>query len=366
MRTGKKNIALIIPGGIGTGNNNIGVPVLERIVKLLATDFNVTVFSLFKVNPSYKQTDFTLISLPGKNSFLKIIKLIYIFSRHHRKKKFLVVHGFWALPSGFFAVIIGKIFRIKSAVSILGGDAISLPEINYGQLQRWLPRKVIMWTLQNAGEVISLTDYLAKNLRVLGLQRDIKIIPWGIDIDTFKFQPKVVRQPVRFLHIANLSPVKDQITLLKAFKIICAKVPSMLTIIGEGSLEPQIKQLVKELGLQEHVRFLGVLPYEELPVHYAQANFLLHTSLSEGQSEVVTEAMSSGVIVCGTNVGLIYDLPTCSLGVPVKNFEMLGQEVLKLLADSPRQDAIRKNALTWSTLHSIHWTVGKMTELYSN
>jgi glycosyltransferase involved in cell wall biosynthesis len=360
----KGAIAIIIPGGIGTGHNNIGVPVMERIVKLLSLDFQITVFSLFKINPDYRQDAFELVSIHGSSSLIKVLKFVGLFFRHHRKKNFTIIHGFWTLPGGFLAVAIGKLFKIKSIVSVLGGDAISLPEINYGQLQKKSSRRLILWTLRNADEVICLTEYLVNNLKRFGLVRDIKIIPWGIDTDAFKFKEEAVHQPVRFLHIANLSPVKDQSTLIKSFKIIHDKVSSGLTIIGEGILEPEVKLLVKSLKLEEHVKFLGLLPYEDLPVHYQQADILLHTSLSEGQSEVVTEAMSCGVVVCGTKVGLIYDQPSCCISVEVKDFEALGQRVLQLLKDPRHFELLKRNARDWASTHSIHWTAEKIKELY--
>lgn len=361
----KKALAIIIPGGIGTGHNNIGVPVLERIVKLLSNDFSITVFSLFRINDTYKQSDFELISISGQNFFWKSLKFVSVFIREHRQKQFECIHGFWAMPSGCLAVLMGKIFRIKSLVSILGGDAIYLPEINYGQLRRRFPRKLIMWTLTNADEVISLTQYLANNLKVFGLSRNVKIIPWGIDTAVFRFHDKPIGDPIQFLHIANLTPVKDQTTLLKAFKIISDQVRAVLTIIGEGILEAQVKSLVAELKLQQQVTFLGLLPYDDLPLHYQRADILLHTSLSEGQSEVVTEAMCSGVVVCGTSVGLIYDQQTCCIAVPVKDFQALGSEVLGLVTDPQRMQRIRHNARAWTSDHSIHWTVKKMKELYA-
>jgi glycosyltransferase involved in cell wall biosynthesis len=360
----KQRVALIIPGGIGTGHNNIGVPVLERIVVLLSKNFHVTVFSLFKINESYRQNDFELVSISGSNTLVKILKFFLLFIRFHRKKKFQVIHGFWALPSGFLAVLTGKIFRIKSIVSILGGDAIALPDINYGQLQRYSSRKFILWTLKNADEIISLTRYLVDNLRTFGINRDIKIIPWGIDTDVFKFVDKPLSSPIQFLHIGNLNAVKDQTTLLSAFAIISNKVNCILTIIGEGVLESKVRALARDLQLLDKIIFLGLLPYEELPMHYRKADILLHTSLSEGQSEVVTEAMSCGVIVCGTKVGLLYDQPDCCIAVSVKDFEMLASKVLQLLEDEQQMRLIKQNAHAWSSKHSIHWTTEMISKLY--
>jgi glycosyltransferase involved in cell wall biosynthesis len=360
----KTRIAIIIPGGIGTGHNNVGVPVLERIVKLLSEDFDITVFSLFKINESYKQSNFELISISGSGTLLRILKFVVRFIRLHLTKRFQIIHGCWALPSGVLAVLLGKIFSIKSVISVLGGDAISLPDIRYGQLQKKIPRTLILWALSQADEVIALTRYLSDNLKTNGLTRNIKIIPWGIDTSLFTYKDRPLRKPVQFLHIANLNEVKDQTTMLKAFRIINDKVPGVLNIIGEGSLEHRIKSIVHDLNLTYNVNFLGVLPYENLPVHYHNADILLHTSLSEGQSEVVTEAMSSGVIVCGTQVGLLYDEPSCCASVPVKDFQGLANEVLHLLNDPERMRKIKSNAQSWTSYHSIHWTAKKIAELY--
>ena len=76
MEKKKKNIAVIIPGGIGTGHNNAGVPVLEQIVKLLSKEYSVIVFSLFKVNADCKSSGFELISIPSKNTFLKCFQFL--------------------------------------------------------------------------------------------------------------------------------------------------------------------------------------------------------------------------------------------------------------------------------------------------
>jgi len=361
----KKNVAIIIPGGIGTGSNNIGVPVLERIIRLLAIDFNLTVFQLFPVNKDFKVEGFELIAVYSRNAVFKSVKLILAFWKEQRRNKFQAVHGFWALPNGFLAVLMGKIFKIKSVVSLLGGDAIALPDIAYGQLINPFYRKLIFWTLNSGDEINALTSYLVNNLRQAGLQREnIKIIPWGIDTSMFVFRKKPLTSPVQFLHIANLHPVKDQETLLRSFKIISDEIDARLTIIGEGISEGFVRGLAVELGIENKITFVGLLPYEQLPKFYCEADLLLHTSRSEGQSEVVTEAMSCGVIVCGTRVGLMYDQPDCCVSVPVKDFKALANEVLILLRDPKRMDVIRTHAHAWTSFHSINWTVKKIKELY--
>lgn len=106
------------------------------------------------------------------------------------------------------------------------------------------------------------------------------------------------------------------------------------------------------------------MPYQDLPQVYHRADILLHTSLSEGQCEVVTEAMSCGVIVCGTRVGLMYDLPQACVTVSVGDHRGLADAVLKLLADPTRMNELRRRAHEWTSVHDVEWTANRLKALY--
>jgi glycosyltransferase involved in cell wall biosynthesis len=360
----KKRIAVIVPGGIGTGKNNIGVPVLERQVRMLADEFDITVFSLFPVNKDYEPVGFRIVSIRPRDVIRKSVWLWYVFRRHHLEKRFQVIHGFWTLPSGFLAVVLGKLFGVRSIVSVLGGDGAAVPEINYGLLRRSFPRLLIRWTLSHADEAMALTRYLKDNLFRHGLKRELAIVPWGIDTTQFAFQEKSFKSVVNFLHIGNLTPVKDQNTLLRAFQIISKNVEARLVIIGEGTHGEEMRRLITDLDLSGNVTVIQPMPYEQLPNYYQDADVLLHTSLSEGQSEVVTEAMSGGLLVCGTKVGALYDVNDGCIAVAVGDFKELASETIKVLRDPARVAALRANANAWATQHDIHWTVDKTRKIY--
>ncbi len=362
----KPSIAIIIPGGIGTGQYNIGVPVLERLVLLLAADFEITVFSMFPANDGYLPHGFDLVNIKAPNRLLTVLRVISTFHKHHRIKKFSVAHGFWTMPSGLIAVLIGWMYNIKSIVSIMGGDAVSLPEIKYGQFQRPIHRKLILWTLRNADQVLA-TPYMVKTLDIAGLNRsDVKTIHFGVDNSLFTLKEKPLSDPVQFLHIGNLTPVKDQETLLRAFRIISDSISAELTIIGEGPLSTRLRVLTNQLLLDGKVTFISTMPYEQLPAYYHRSDILLHTSLSEAHVMVVAEAMASGVVVCGTNVGLLYDLPDCCVSVPVREFRSLAKETLSLLSDRARYSMVRTKAWTWTQEHPISRTACKISECYRN
>ncbi len=66
----------------------------------------------------------------------------------HHKQPFDLIHGFWGDEAGFLAVQAGAQFNIPSVVSIMGGELVGFPELNYGgQLSffnRWFSRLSIL------------------------------------------------------------------------------------------------------------------------------------------------------------------------------------------------------------------------------
>jgi glycosyltransferase involved in cell wall biosynthesis len=144
--------------------------------------------------------------------------------------------------------------------------------------------------------------------------KKIYIIPGGVDIDWF--QPNLSRQEARtkldwssdrpiiftsrrLVHRVGLDK------LLQAIATIKPKVPDvMLAIAGRGPLEATLQQQATELGLNDHVKFLGFLPDELLPVAYQAADFSIMPSQSfEGFGLAIVESLACGTPVLCTPVG---------------------------------------------------------------
>ncbi|HHO41953.1 MAG TPA: glycosyltransferase [Epsilonproteobacteria bacterium] len=105
-----------------------------------------------------------------------------------------------------------------------------------------------------------------------------------------------------FLCIGRLERVKAFRYAIEAFAGVASELPHMrLKIVGKGSLELELKNFAKSLGLANRVDFEGfqkdVLPY------YAKADATLLTSLYEGFPNVLIES-----IVLGTPV-VAFDSP---------------------------------------------------------
>ncbi len=91
---------------------------------------------------------------------------------------------------------------------------------------------------------------------------------------------------------------KGQWHLLKAFSQAVKEYPHAgLFIIGEGKLEPYLKEMISGYGLSEHVMLCG---YQTNPIKYMKyADWLVHSALYEGMSNSVLEAMALGLpVIC--------------------------------------------------------------------
>ncbi len=135
--------------------------------------------------------------------------------------------------------------------------------------------------------------------------------------------------------IARLVPVKDHETLLRAFKRVkelCKNVK--LLIVGYGPLEESLNRLVKELGEEDSVLFLGKRTDVRELLHIMDIVCL--SSRNEGLSLTLTEAMASGKAVVATNVGgnpeLVVNGVT-GLLVPAAEPDKMAEAIITLLRD---------------------------------
>jgi len=97
----------------------------------------------------------------------------------------------------------------------------------------------------------------------------------------------------------RLEKVKDLPTLIRAFKIVRESIGARLVILGSGSQEDNIKDLISELGLESHVLLTG---YVDNPYKYiVKSDVFVLSSIVEGFGNVIVEALSLNVPVVSTD-----------------------------------------------------------------
>lgn len=142
----------------------------------------------------------------------------------------------------------------------------------------------------------------------------------------------------RVLHIARLSSVKDQDTLLRAARRVADHDARFrLDIVGDGDCREALEQLLRELDLGNVVRLHGA--QRDVRPYLAAADAFVLSSVSEGIALTLLEAMAAGLPVVATDVGGNREVVTAGETgylVPAQDPVALARALITLLSDRER------------------------------
>jgi glycosyltransferase involved in cell wall biosynthesis len=126
-------------------------------------------------------------------------------------------------------------------------------------------------------------------------------------VDTREFTPATDGRregPLRMLSVGALIWTKGpEYALLTLRRLLDDGVPAHLEMIGEGNERRRALFTLCDLGLEAHVTLRGAVAPAEVRLAMQQCDVFLHSSLSEGISNAVLEAMACGVPVVTSDCG---------------------------------------------------------------
>ncbi len=156
-------------------------------------------------------------------------------------------------------------------------------------------------------------DHLIRNLKID--PKKVRVIYNGIDINSFSQIDNSIKEevlPVGFNGypvigmISRLAPEKNISLLIQTMPLILKKYPKAVTLIlGEGKEEAKLKEMSKNLGVDNRVVFL-----KKLSSLVVLRNLDIFLSLSEGEpfGFSVVEAQYVGIPVIVTNSGALKEI----------------------------------------------------------
>jgi len=185
----------------------------------------------------------------------------------------------------------------------------------------------------------------------------------GIDVSRFSYAGPVAGGPV--VMVGRLSPEKDVETLLRAIAIATRQEPTLrLLVAGDGPCLRDLKRTSDELGLAKSVEFLGNV--SDVPALLRQASMSVLSSLTEGISLTLLEAMSCGLPVVATRVGgnpeVVAENETGML-VPPRDPEALAAAILRVWRNS---ELGRRMGLAGRHRVEAHFDVRRMIGRYES
>ncbi len=293
-------------------------------------------------------------------------------------------------PGAWLDVALGARLSGRPCVQTFHGLECSVDEVP--AVQRWKCALAARMTTR----VIAVGE--ASRATVCRLARlsssAVQVIPNGIDLRRFGpasgLQSALVRDELRIdavaplaIHVAGLRPVKDQLTLLHAWRLVLAsrsQAPPgnarpggsaspapVLLLVGDGPCREELISAVRGLGIQDQVRFLG--ERSDVEVLLPACDVFVLSSRTEGLSLAILEAMACGLPVVATSVGgnpeLVRDGETGRL-TPARDAERLAQALADVLSNpalARRMGAAARGFV--ETRHNLETMGDQYVALYS-
>lgn len=267
-------------------------------------------------------------------------------------EKLDLLHVHYAIPHATVAYLAKQILADEGiyipVVTTLHGTDITL----VGSDRSFAP--VVAFSINQSDGVTAVSNHLRQQTcEQLKIKKEIEVIYNFIDFSRFSrlnkehFRKAIAPEGEKILvHISNFRKVKRIEDAIKTFEIVQKKIPSKLLLVGDGPERPRLERMTRELGLYDHVRFLG--KQDAVEEILAVADLFLIPSSNESFGLAALEAMACEVPVISSNAG---GLPEVNIhGVTgcvadVGDYESMAQHALMLLEDEDMLKQYSHNAL---------------------
>lgn len=267
-------------------------------------------------------------------------------------EKLDLLHVHYAIPHATVAYLAKQILADEGiyipVITTLHGTDITL----VGSDRSFAP--VVAFSINQSDGVTAVSNHLRRQTcEQLKIKKEIEVIYNFIDFSRFSrlnkehFRKAIAPDGEKILvHTSNFRKVKRIEDVIKTFEIVQQKIPSKLLLVGDGPERPRLERMTRELGLYDHVRFLG--KQDAIEEILAVADLFIIPSENESFGLAALEAMACEVPVISSNAG---GLPEVNLhGVTgcladVGDFESMAQHALMLLEDEVLLKSYRQNAL---------------------
>lgn len=282
---------------------------------------------------------------------------------------FDLIDAHYYYPDGVAAGLLARWLGKPFVVTARGTDLNFIPQYKF-------PRKLILDTAQRADASIGVCQALMDTLQGLGAEsHKLHAMRNGVDLARFTPEPRdLARQRLGLpalgqllLSVGHLIERKGHHIAIESLGLLPADVT--LLIVGDGPEKPQLEQLAVKHGVQNRVRFIGVIQQGELKWWYSAADALTLCSSREGWANVLLEAMACGTPVIATNIWgtpEVVSSPNAGRLMHERSANGLAAAWVKLFASYPPRSLTREHAEAFSWEATTLAQLGLFRQILSN
>ncbi len=217
-----------------------------------------------------------------------------------------LLHVHYAIPHSISALLAKQMLQPRLSlpfITTLHGTDITLVGLD----RSYYP--ITKFSIEQSDGITSISEDLRRHtVEVFGVQNEIRVIHNFVNIDLYKPLPERPREEKRLVHLSNFRPVKRVLDCIYILAEVRRHVAAHLYMIGDGPERGPAQRLARELGIDNHVTFMGKQDHVERLI--PQNHVLLLPSEMESFGLAALEAMACGVPPVATCVGGVPELIT--------------------------------------------------------
>jgi len=187
------------------------------------------------------------------------------------------------------------------------------------------------------------------------------------EIENWKKKNKNLMKVYDGVFQGRFHPQKGVIEAIEIWKRVVDKKPNAkLAMIGDGSLMPNVRNKIKDLGISSNVKLLGyVFDGDKKYRTFASSKVVIHPALYDSGGMASAEAMAFGLPCVGFNLKAYESYyPKGMIKVPIGDKHKFAKEILKLLKD---KSYYRKIAVDARSMIEANWSWEvRSEEIYNN
>jgi len=213
-----------------------------------------------------------------------------------------VIHGrLHAVP----AVLAGALLR-KPTLIKLGRGGIEHFDLDLVSRKRWFGRWYATMLVRYTTSYIANSREIVQDLRRWQIDESrIHEIPNGVELP--RLQDGVHQGDVaRCIYLGRLDREKSIDMMIHGFARLRAEIRATLTIVGDGDCRRDLEALVENYGIGNRVFFTGSVT--DVARQLQSADIFVSTSVSEGMSNALLEAMSFALMPLVSKVSGVADI----------------------------------------------------------